>query len=231
MCNFRILDESARYIEDFISHIDYFSQTTDLGTLQNANNKLSEILIAIGQLLFRPSDNEKRNFTSAAEAYSEAINEHIEQNGQLFDKLKRDFLELQASISEQQEVQRSTQNEFNTKFDEATGKLDDFVRGFEKQFAATEESRLKQFRQELEQYNDAAQENLDVMSSKKEDAEKILGVIIEATHAGSYKNQANEDKKSADVLRNLSISLMVVASTLLAVPIIASLLWAGFIRV
>lgn len=227
MCNFRILDESAGHLEDVISNIDYFSQTTDLGTLQNANNQLSEILIAIGQLLFTPSDNEKRSLTSAAEAYSEAINEHIEQNGQLFVKLKRDFLELQANISEEQEVRKSTQNEFNTKFNEATGKLDDFVRGFEKQFAATEGSRSERFKQELEQYSDAAKENLDLMSSKKEDAEKILGVIIEATHAGSYKNQANEDKRSADVLRNLSIFLMVVASILLAVPIIASLLWAG----
>ena len=227
ICNMKILVRAAPNLDNLINYVANFTHTNDLGTLQNANHELSEILSRIGQLLFTPSENEKFHLTSAVEAYSEAINEHINQQGQLFDKLKRDFIALQASITDQQEIRERAQKEYDTKHTEATMKLEEFVQGFDKKFEETEVSRSEKFKDELEKFNSEAQENLHEMRKKKEDAQKILGVIIDATHAGSYKKQANEDKESADNLRKISIVLMVIASVLLGLPIALSTIWTG----
>lgn len=220
MTNIAVLTNANGSLESFINNITYFIASKDISALRNANQDLSVILNYIGQLVSVPSGNVKKNLTSAANAYSQVIEEQIDQHKILYQKLERELLELQTEISNQKNVSESTQNQYNDRYAEATNKLDEFLQGLDQKYRATEEKRSENFIQELTGYSNNASKYLDEMKTTKKDAAKILGALIEVTHAGSYKRQADEDKISANQWRIISVCLMVLASILLAVPLI-----------
>lgn len=228
LSNLQVLSDASPHLDIFINNISNFILNKDIAELQNANHELSCIMHYIGQLVITSSSNVERSLTSAAKAYAEAINEQTDQHNLLYEKLRKELLDLQTKISDQQKDQESKQNAYETRYAEANDKLDEFVQGFDIKFADTEAKRTERFNVELEEYSERAKQSLDEMDSAKDDAQKILGVIIDATQAGSYKKQANEDKGSANRLRFVSICLMVFASILLAAPLAFSLVSSHF---
>lgn len=174
LSNLQVLSDASPHLDSFINNLSNFILNTDIAELQNANHELSCIMHYIGQLVVTSTSNVERSLTSAAKAYAEAINEQTDQHNLLYEKLRKELLDLQTKISVRQKDQESKQNDYETRYDEANSKLDEFVQGFDNKFADTEAKRTERFNVELEEYCEQAKQSLDEMDSARMTLKRFL---------------------------------------------------------
>lgn len=74
---------------------------------------------------------------------------------------------------------------------------------------------------EFEKLATKAGTTLEVLGKFHDDAAKVFGVVVNTLQAGAYSSYANEEKKTANLLRWSAIALMILGVAVLVIPEIA----------
>lgn len=109
--------------------------------------------------------------------------------------------EKKTKIAELQKLIDSTNENFKKLIDGLNSKVDD-----EFKILATKSAKI-----------------LEIMQSHQQNAEQVLGVVINTAQAGAYKSYANEEKSTANIFRYLAVSLMILGVAVIAGPEIAKM--------
>lgn len=153
--------------------------------------------------------------------------------------------ELTAAAEERRAALQNSIQQLDARINAEQQRLDQLVPTFEKQFTDDQESRRAEFnevRDKLQKEADdttkvltesadkinaelegKARETLEVVDSRREDVERLYGVITDTATAGAFNKEAGEQKKAADTWRRFAIGFG-LAAALLAVGFI---IWAG----
>ena len=59
---------------------------------------------------------------------------------------------------------------------------------------------------------------LEIMTSHQQNAEQVLGVVVNTAQAGAYKSYANDERSTANIYRYLAVSLMIFGVSVIAGP-------------
>ncbi|MDI9871706.1 hypothetical protein [Flectobacillus roseus] len=100
------------------------------------------------------------------------------------------------------------------------GKLESDRKVYKENFELELKSNKTVFEEHVDSLNDRSENTLQNLNDKLSEAKKIVNIVGNVGVTGNYQNIANEHKRSANYLRGLALSFMVVMSILLICTII-----------
>ncbi len=188
----KMLDTLGRYFNEISTNLNYFENQGQLNNIKEANNSLDDALSIMRQIVPIPRGKELKSLTAAANKYASALNEYLtefhnnannvlEEIKSSSQTVRNDLDQLTKSTDQMQETLTKTQDDIDSKINDMS-----------------------------EEFNKKADETLGELNKHQETAEKVLGVILDTTHAGSYNAQSNKESKTADLLRGGSVFLMLI---------------------
>jgi len=123
-----------------------------------------------------------------------------------------DFANIKATANQNYDSDRKT---FRTEFDTIKQSFETEKKNFRTEFNTIKESfnaEIEEIKQEIDTDTTTL---ISDLNQKLDDAKKIVGVIGDVSVTGNYKQIANSNKKTADNLRFIAITLMLILSGLL----------------
>lgn len=238
-----LFDTLNQHATNSISQLNTFKSNQAIGHLHNVNSYVDSIITIFSQTPFMLAGQQKGGLSKAASAYSEVIDQHL---GRLHESveteistLKTNVATIQTSISENekslaalkeqlqsvsQTIQKQTA-EFNTQFQASekarAEKYDAALAKLEKRIDDEVVRLGTKADAEFEKLATKAGTTLEVLGKFHDDAAKVFGVVVNTLQAGAYSSYANEEKKTANILRWSAIVLMILGVAVLVVPEIA----------
>ena len=123
-----------------------------------------------------------------------------------------DFANIKATANQNYDSDRKT---FRTEFDTIKQSYETEKKNFRTEFDTIKESfnaEIEEIKQEIDTDTTTL---ISDLNQKLDDAKKIVGVIGDVSVTGNYQQIANSNKKTADNLRFIAITLMLILSGLL----------------
>jgi len=217
------------YVQQTINELTAYKSNGSVGHLLNANANADQFMALSLQSPFIALGTTKANLTKAATAYGDVINRHAEAYAARTDQL---VAESEQKLKEV-EGQAATATEEVTKLEARIASVEATVQGqlssFNSTFQSSETARAASFDSWLTKFQDKAIDDyaqlvsqnsagLLAMQSFQDDAERVLGTVIDTAQAGAYAKYASEEKESANWFRRLALASMVAAALVLFVP-------------
>lgn len=224
-----LLTSSNQQLLLALNHLNAFISSGGLTSIQNANNHLDSIVHAFSQIQSVPKGGAKRSLTAAVKAYDKSINQYISFLGSEKNRISEEFKSFVAS-------QKQAQNELSLNIDKIEARINANLSTSEKQnsefmtqFQNSETERRTRFEDEVKNLKEKADNNftilakkstvtLEVMDEYLEQVKRVMEVVLNTAQAGAYNKYANKEKRSADILRTISILLMGLAVSVLIAP-------------
>lgn len=235
-----LFDTLNQHAINCISQLNTFKSNQSIGHLHNVNSYVDSIITIFSQTPFLLNGQQKGSLSKAATAYSEVIDQHLSRLNEAVDAevggVEKSVASIQTTIVEHenslatmkaqlqtvgQTIQQQTA-EFNTQFQTSekarTDKYEAVQTKLEKRID-DEVFRLGvKADTEFEKLAIKAATTLEVLGRFHDDAAKVFGVVVNTLQAGAYSSYANEEKKTANLLRWSAIVLMVLGVAILVVP-------------
>jgi len=226
---FNILDGMNQHSTQCLQQLNAFQGNQNVGHLQNANTNIDAVLSLIGTTPFILSGYQKGSLSKAANAYSEAIDEHLARLSKNIDaeveSVRSELVDINGGISTNKTALTALDNELKV----VSQTVEKQTSEFNTQFQASETKRTAKFDKVIETqqtkvdstFKDIAIKSgttIEVLDKYLEDAKNIFGVVVNSLQAGAYSSYANEEKKMANRLRWSAIALMVLGVSVLVVP-------------
>jgi len=226
---FNILDGMNQHSTQCLQQLNAFQGNQNVGHLQNANTNIDAVLSLIGTTPFILSGYQKGSLSKAANAYSEAIDEHLARLSKNIDteveSVRSELVDINGSISTNKTALTALDNELKV----VSQTVEKQTSEFNTQFQASETKRTANFDKVIETqqtkvdstFKDIAIKSgitIEVLDKYLEDAKNIFGVVVNSLQAGAYSSYANEEKQMANRLRWSAIALMVLGVSVLVVP-------------
>ena len=223
------LGNMQSYVQQTINELTAFNSNGNVGHLQNANGSADQFMALSWQSPFTALGVTKTNLTKAATAYAEVLDRHAASYATRTD----DLVQGSAQKLKQIEDRVVTSNDELTKLEGRVTNVETTVQSqlstFNSTFQTSESARATIFDTWLGKFQDKAvndytkltEQNaagLLSMQSFQDDAEKVLGTVIDTAQAGAYAKYASEEKASANWYRRLAIGSMAVAALVLFAP-------------
>lgn len=217
------------YVQQTINEITAYKSNANVGHLLNANANADQFLALSLQSPFVALGTTKANLTRAATAYGETIDRHAETYAARSDQLVTDSAQKLKDV----EDQAAEATEEVTKLEAKIVNVENTVQGqlsaFNSTFQSSEAARAATFDAWLTKFQDKAIDDysqvieqnsagLLAMQSFQDDAERVLGTVIDTAQAGAYAKYASEEKQSANWFRRLALASMIAAALVLFVP-------------
>jgi len=226
---FNLLNSLHQQTTACISELNAFKGNKNIGHITNANANADVIITTLHQTPAALYSISPKNVSKAVTAYSSTINSyvtqlkeetdntvseletHIETLNEGLEEKENKIQELKASLSQiEQTIQQQT-SEFNTQYQTSeTSRAGKFDKAYEKYISKSDE--------EFKVLTNRAAKIIEVLTKFQDDASKVYGVTINTLQAGAYSSYANDEKKSANVLRLLAALFMLVGVGFLVVP-------------
>lgn len=241
-----LFDTLNQHATNCISQLNTFKSNQAIGHLHNVNTYVDSIITIFCQTPFILNGQQKGSLSKAASVYAEVLDQHLNRLNETVDAevgaLEKSVATIQASIAENektlvtlkehlqtvsQTIQKQTA-EFNTQFQASektrADKYDAVLTKLEKK-VDDETYRLgTKADTEFEKLATKAGITLEVLGKYQDDAAKVFGVVVNTLQAGAYSSYANEEKKTANLLRWSAIALMILGVAILVVPEIAKII-------
>ncbi|GAB5604859.1 hypothetical protein [Sideroxyarcus sp. TK5] len=238
-----LFDTLNQHATNSISQLNTFKSNQAIGHLHNVNSYIDSIITIFSQTPFMLAGQQKGNLSKAASAYSEVLDRHLDRLNEAVDAevggIKKNVETIQISISENektlaalkeqlqsvsQTIQKQTA-EFNTQFQASekarVDKYDVALAKLEKRIDDEVVRLGTKADAEFEKLSTKAGTTLEVLGKFHDDAAKVFGVVVNTLQAGAYSSYANEEKKTANILRWSAIALMILGVAVLVIPEIA----------
>jgi len=235
-----LFDTLNQHATNSISQLNTFKSNQAIGHLHNVNTYVDSIITIFSQTPFMLNGQQKGSLSRAATAYAEVLDQHLSRLNETVEvevgTVEKNVATIQASIVENektlatlkeqlqavsQTIQKQTA-EFNTQFQTSektrADKYDAVLTKLEKK-VDDEVVRLgTKADTEFEKLATKAGTILEVLGKFHDDAAKVFGVVVNTLQAGAYSSYANEEKKTANILRWSAIALMILGVAVLVIP-------------
>ena len=217
------------YVQSASGEVTTYFSNKSIGHLHNANAQ-ADLLVGVAiQSPFVAFGPTKAGLTKAAVQYADAMDRHAVSYANTIDRMLADAMgqvtALGADVTEA--------NEEVTKLDDRLATVETTVHTqlstFNSTFQASEAARTLGYDNWLAKFQDRGVVDytkltetnavgLLAMQSFQDDAEKVLGTVIDTAQAGAYAKYANDEKKSANGFRWFAIASMAAAALVLFAP-------------
>lgn len=204
------LDSYYQYYQQLIDSYNRIPRVEKKSEIKESYNSLIDNFIHNKEEITTQISNEIEGFhnkqeeqfdawTSEKEKMQEEINELREQN----DELKNQINTFEQTISKQQEKINNLIEKFQTEYDENT-------EDFETRFTTKEDEYNQKIESLLNNQKENALNILNHLKQRKDEVEKLWGIIGQAAISGNSQNYANKAKNMANGLMVLTLLFMVV---------------------
>lgn len=211
------------------SELNTFLGNSNIGHLQNLNNHLDGMIGAVSQTPFTLSAAQKGALTRAATTYSETAEILVKKLSSQVDNSLKDIDSNLAAFKNDVENSKTELQTLQNEIKQGSTNIETHLSQFSSQFQAAEKSRGERFEAVVSKYSEKsdsefkslamkAGKTLGVLSKFQDDAQDVLGVVVNTAQAGAYASYANEEKKSANSYRRGAIALMVISVAVLVAP-------------
>jgi hypothetical protein len=220
-------------VQGMLGEINSYFANGNIGHLRNANNNADGFASYFVQNVIPTVPSTKESAGKLVRAYQDSLEKHISAFASKLDGLAKSNEGLITGNVKRVELAN-----------EAVGKLEDRIVGMETQlptqlsgynttFHASEAQRAERFEKWWElhqqkfddQFTSSASKagaTIDVLFKYQEQAETVLGTVIDTAQAGAYAKYASEEKQSANLYRRLAILMMAGAALVLFLPEVAN---------
>ncbi len=223
------LNDMQQHVQNAVNEVTAFNSNGNFAHLQNANLQADQFLMLACRSPLTAFGAAKAQLTRAATAYAETMERHAAAYASQTDDLLADSAEKLKAL----EGRMKSADDEMTKLDSRVDNVETTVQGqlstFNSTFQTSESTRTATFdgwlakfqERAIADYTKLTEQNgagLLAMQSFQDDAEKVLGTVIDTAQAGAYAKYANEEKNSANSYRRAAIGSMVLAALVLFVP-------------
>lgn len=235
-----LFDTLNQHATNCISQLNTFKSNQGIGHLHNVNTYVDSIITIFSQTPFILNGQQKGSLSKAASAYAEVLDQHLSRLNETVDDevgaVEKSVVAIQTSIVENekslatikaqlqsvgQTIQQQTA-EFNTQFQASekarTDKYEAVLTKLEKRIDDEVVRLGTKADTEFEKLSTKAATTLEVLGKFHDDAAKVFGVVVNTLQAGAYSSYANEEKKTANLLRWSAIVLMILGVAILVAP-------------
>lgn len=220
------------------SQISNFFSNGNIGHMQNANAHADSLLSTLASQTCISFSAASTSLKEAATAYQETLENSAKDArtklGELLRLAENDFEKFKQSEAES--IRRLERIE--TRLNELDNQVGGQLTGYNTAFQSSENTRGERFEKWMQGYDKKLDDAFVAYTLKagtatqaidnlQLQAGKVLGSVVDTSQAGAYATYATEEKKSANLYRRLSLSLMTLAALVLFVPEIAQAMHSG----
>lgn len=226
-----ILTNINSYINQYTNLLDWYKRIPTIekkSEIKESFNTLIDNFIRSKEKISFNIDEEIEDFKNRQkqqfeEWESEKTNmqEEIDELKNQNDDLKNKITTFEQTIQEQQTKINTLIEKFQTEYDENT-------EDFEARFSEKETEHNKKIEELLTTQQNNANKILEHMEQRKEDVEKLWGIIGQAAISGNSQNYANKAKKMADTMMWITLGIMLVVVAVLSITTIIDLISGKF---
>ena len=228
-----VLNNMHSALLNTIAEVSGYFSNRNVAHLANANAHMDTLVTYVSQTPFMAFGTAKAALTKAAGAYAEAMHSYAEKYSQdvgaLADAAISDYTQLDTRAA----VATTEIEKLEARVTTMEAALPLQLAGYNSDFQTSEKARndkhetwIALFQEKVDrQFTEAATKftvGQDTMGAYLEQAQKVLGSVVDTGQAGAYATYASQEKKSANVFRLLAIVLMVVAALVLFLPELAN---------
>jgi len=222
----------SQEIENSLSQINTFIGNKNSGHLTNAKTHLHSAITRVRNLPLPFSKNDF-NFSKNIANFEKIVQEKygvLEQENEDLKKeleslnteleankteLKRISTLLEQKKTEIQNLNSNFQTEFTNIKSTANQNYDSDRKTFRTEFDSLKQTLNTEIEEIKQNIDSDTSELIEKLDKKLEEAKKIVGVIGDVSVTGNYQQVANDNKRTADILRIVAIILMLTLSGLL----------------
>jgi len=223
------LDALNTHITNCLNQLNSFISNQSIGHLHNANTNIDSVIVLLSQTPFNVFAQQKGGLAKAAAAYAETLDQHLIRLNESVDReieaVKGNVTNIQTTLSANDKALVDLKAQLQT----VTQTIQKQTAEFNTQFQSSEQARAVKFDASATKLQEKADKEFELLATKAgailealgkfhEDASKVFGVVVNTLQAGAYSSYANEEKKTANILRWSAISLMVLGVGVLVVP-------------
>ncbi len=216
-------------VQNAINEVTAFNANGNVGHLQNANAQVDQLAVLAGQSPFTAFGAVKTNLLKAATQYAETLDHHAASYATRTDDLVKGSTDKLVAIETRMTAANDELTKLETRMTAVETSANNQLASFISTFQTSESNRTSVFDTWLTKFQEKAAadygklteqnaKGLVAMQSFQDDAERVLGTVIDTAQAGAYAKYANEEKTSANTFRRLAIGSMVVAALVLFAP-------------
>jgi len=235
-----LFDTLNQHASNCISQLNTFKSNQGIGHLHNVNTYVDSIITIFSQTPFMLNGQQKGSLSKAASAYAEVLDQHLSRLNETVDgevgAVEKNVAAIQTSIVENEKSLAT----MKTQLQSVGQTIQQQTAEFNTQFQASEKARADKYEAvltklekriddevvrlgtkadaEFEKLATKAGTTLEVLGKFHDDAAKVFGVVVNTLQAGAYSSYANEEKKTANILRWSAIALMILGVAILVVP-------------
>jgi len=236
----------AQHTGNTINEINSFQANKNHGHLQNAGNHLEQVLLLLGQCMPQAGGG-SRAAEKSAKTMLVHMELTRQKSTQTLDTLKTESAELAESITGTERTVEALNQKLEQLDSVAQGQLAEFTTQFkneefqrksefdkETEDLETRSSELMNqlktdVKDTLNKISDDTDEEfkrlgiksgkvIEVLAKFQDDAGKVYDVTINTLHGGAYSSYANDERKTANLLRMLASFLMLAGVAVLIIP-------------
>lgn len=200
--------------------------------LTAANVNADVMTPVLAQAAISPVGTTKAALTKAATAYQEILERHAVTYDQHMKALTAESEQRVAASNQRVEVANEGISKLDARIAAMEAQLPTQLSSYNTTFQASEAQRADKYERWSDTYqlrlNDqfqltAAQAGatVDVLLTYRDQAEKVLGTVVDTAQAGAYATYAGEEKRSANLFRRLALVMMGAAALILFLPEVA----------
>jgi len=235
-----LFDTLNQHATNCISQLNTFKSNQGIGHLHNVNTYVDSVITIFSQTPFMLNGQQKGSLSKAATAYAEVLDQHLSRLNETVEvevgTVEKNVETIQASIAENEKTLATLKEQLQT----VSQTIQKQTAEFNTQFQASEKARVDKYDAvltklekkvedetvrlgtkadtEFEKLATKAGTTLEVLGQYQDDAAKVFGVTVNTLQAGAYSSYANEEKKTANILRWSAITLMILGVAILVVP-------------
>lgn len=226
------------HLQQAANEVNAFRSNGNIGHLQNANASIDQVLSIVCQYPMAEFGSANGGLTQAANSYADAMSAHATAYAARIDQLAAAAAQKMLALGNDVRVS----GEAVAKLDDRVASVETAVQSqlsnFNVAFQASETGRVANYDAWYTKFQDKAADDysaltktnaagLLAMQSFQQDAEKVLGAVIDTGQAGAYARYASDEKRSANTFRMLAIISMVAAALVLFVPEVLGFVTTG----
>ena len=235
-----LFDTLNQHATNSITQLNTFKSNQAIGHLHNVNTYVDSIITIFSQTPFILAGQQKGSLSKAASAYSEVLDQHLSRLNEAvkveIGGIKNNVAAIQTSIVENEKSLATLKEQLQS----VSQTIQKQTAEFNTQFQASEKARVEKYDAalaklekkiddevfrlgtkadaEFEKLATKAGTTLEVLGKFHDDAAKVFGVVVNTLQAGAYSSYANEEKKTANILRWSAIILMIIGVAVLVIP-------------
>lgn len=205
------LNNILKNVQASLNEVNQYSSNGNSGHLVNASNQIDAAitntitLVILEEATATVSAKEAISFKKLAEQVIFDLQSDSEKSKQETTKLADTINSLNNDLENLKGQLKSLENTASSKLDEVEARYKAEETEREAGYGGAEEERKQQFSNLIKELNNSSDNLLTALTSKKEEAERIVQLVGNVGLTGNYKGAGENEKTAADRMRTIAL--------------------------